>query len=83
MTATTDDDGRFAWMERAACRGTPTATFYSEDHYLAAHATCAACPVRGACLDWALDNERFGYWGGQSERQRAATRRTRRINQAR
>ena len=50
---TTDDDGRFAWMERAACR------------------------------DLALDNERFGYWGGQSAHQRAATLRARRINQAR
>lgn len=74
------DTGRYAWMNDAACRGTPTDTFYPPDNdYLQAHATCAACPVRATCLDYAIDNERHGYWGGQSEHQRAFTRRTRRL----
>jgi hypothetical protein len=32
---------------------------------------CASCDVREQCLDYALDNdERFGIWGGHSERER-------------
>ena len=32
---------------------------------------CAGCDVREQCLQWALDNEeRFGVWGGHSERER-------------
>jgi WhiB family redox-sensing transcriptional regulator len=33
--------------------------------------TCVGCPVRTECLAFALDNdERFGIWGGMSERER-------------
>ena len=32
---------------------------------------CASCPVRTACLQYALEHsERFGVWGGLSERER-------------
>lgn len=32
---------------------------------------CRRCPIRDACLEYALVNgERFGIWGGQSERER-------------
>ena len=32
---------------------------------------CAGCEVRAECLQFALDNdERFGVWGGLSERER-------------
>lgn len=39
---------------------------------------CQHCPLIDTCLDYALTNgERFGVWGGRSERQRRelATRR--------
>ena len=37
----------------------------------AALAICAGCSVRKECLQHALDNdERFGVWGGTTERQR-------------
>ncbi|MGL5441656.1 MAG: WhiB family transcriptional regulator [[Mycobacterium] stephanolepidis] len=37
---------------------------------------CRGCPVKGECLEWALVNdERFGVWGGLSERERRALRR--------
>ena len=36
---------------------------------------CGACMVRTACLQYALDNqERFGIWGGMSERERRQLR---------
>jgi hypothetical protein len=36
----------------------------------AAKAVCRACPVRGECLEAALArDERFGVWGGLSERE--------------
>lgn len=42
-------------------------------------AICAACPVRQPCLDFALRNdERFGIWGGHSERERRQIRQQRR-----
>ena len=32
---------------------------------------CAQCEVREQCLKWAIDHdERFGIWGGMSERER-------------
>lgn len=38
---------------------------------------CGACPAQEECLQWALDNdERFGVWGGLSERERRRLRRT-------
>jgi WhiB family redox-sensing transcriptional regulator len=37
---------------------------------------CAACPVATQCLQYAIDHdERFGIWGGFSERERRALRR--------
>jgi hypothetical protein len=38
-------------------------------------AICALCPVRLACLDWAIEhNERNGIWGGVSARSRQRMR---------
>ena len=37
---------------------------------------CAVCPVRSACLDYALTTgQKFGIWGGTSERERRLLRR--------
>ncbi len=36
-----------------------------------AKAICEACPVRSACLDWALESgETFGIWGGKTPAER-------------
>ena len=44
-----------------------------------AKAVCAGCPVREACLDYALANsEHFGVWGGTTERERRRLRNLRR-----
>lgn len=40
-----------------------------------AKAICAQCPVRAACLDYALKHRiRHGIWGGKSERERRKIR---------
>lgn len=43
-----------------------------------AKAACGRCPVKDDCLDFALTNgEKFGIWGGTSERERRRIRRRR------
>jgi WhiB family transcriptional regulator, redox-sensing transcriptional regulator len=42
-----------------------------------AKAICRICPVRSACLEWALAaNERTGIWGGTTPNERRVLRRT-------
>ena len=37
---------------------------------------CGECPVRAECLEYALEeDERFGIWGGMSERERRKLKR--------
>jgi WhiB family redox-sensing transcriptional regulator len=37
---------------------------------------CATCPVTEQCLEFAMENdERFGVWGGKTERERRKLRR--------
>jgi WhiB family redox-sensing transcriptional regulator len=70
-----------AWRQRAACRGVDPDIFYpaSDEEAEAAKAICAACPVREACLEYALANrERDGVWGGATERERRRIVRQRR-----
>ena len=65
------------WREHAACLGADTDLWYPErgERTAEAKAVCAACPVRAECLAFALDNgEKFGVWGGKSERQRRRMR---------
>ena len=51
---------RFAarWRELAACRGTDLEVFFPGRGETAgpARQVCAACPVRQACLDYAITN---------------------------
>jgi WhiB family redox-sensing transcriptional regulator len=68
------------WMQDANCRGVDPALFYPERGEMTRHAkaVCAQCPVRVECLDHALATaERFGVWGGTSERERRRLRRVR------
>jgi WhiB family redox-sensing transcriptional regulator len=67
----------YAWQGKAACKGTDTELFYPEvgASIAPAKAVCASCLVRNMCLDFALShNEKFGVWGGTSERQRRRLR---------
>lgn len=75
------------WKADAACRGMDTNLFFPAkgDHRAMLHvrAICNGCTVREQCLDYAVQlGEKFGVWGGLSERQRRAVRResnTRRV----
>ena len=62
-----------AWQERALCAQTDPEAFFPEKGGSTREAkrVCLSCDVRAECLSYALANdERFGIWGGLSERER-------------
>lgn len=69
------------WMRQAACRGGDDLFFPPlgrADVATKAKLICHGCPVRSACLDYALEtNQEWGVWGGKSERERRRLRRAR------
>ncbi len=61
------------WAVFAACRNADAEAFFgtSREAEEAALALCSICTVREECLDHALETrERFGIWGGTTEKQR-------------
>lgn len=74
-------DMNLSWRQRAACRGVDPDVFYpaSDEEAEEAKSICRMCPVREACLEYALANrERDGVWGGATERERRRMIRQRR-----
>ena len=74
----TEDEGEGDWAERALCAQTDPEAFFPEKGGSTREAkkVCLGCDVRSECLDYALANdERFGIWGGLSERERRRLRR--------
>jgi WhiB family transcriptional regulator, redox-sensing transcriptional regulator len=70
-----DDQG---WQEAALCAETDPEAFFPEKGGSTREAKkiCTGCEVRAECLEYALTNdERFGIWGGLSERERRRLRR--------
>ena len=66
------------WQERALCAETDPEAFFPEKGGSTREAKkiCTGCEVRAECLEYALSNdERFGIWGGLSERERRRLRR--------
>lgn len=64
---------RELWMDDAVCAETAPDIFFPEKGGSTrdAKALCQSCGVRQQCLDYALErDERFGIWGGLSERER-------------
>ncbi len=62
-----------SWQDQALCAETDPELFFPEKggSTREAKAICGACLVRAECLDYALDTgQRFGIWGGCSERER-------------
>ncbi|KKF00837.1 Transcriptional regulator WhiB2 [Mycolicibacterium obuense] len=71
----TDED---QWQERALCAQTDPEAFFPEKGGSTREAKriCLGCEVKNACLEYALANdERFGIWGGLSERERRRIKR--------
>ncbi len=61
------------WMSDGVCSQTDPEAFYPEKGGSSREAkrVCLTCPVRTERLDYALEHgERFGIWGGLTERQR-------------
>ena len=66
------------WASEARCLQADPDTFFPEKGGSTREAKriCAECEVRTECLEYALENdERFGIWGGLSERERRKLKR--------
>jgi len=69
------------WRQDALCAETDPEAFFPEKGGSTREAkrVCSGCSVRAQCLEAALANdERFGIWGGLSERERRRLRLLRR-----
>ena len=77
------------WQDDASCKGRPTRFWFATtmppelmvgravagDPYAYGRSICNRCPVREACLTYALEaGERHGLWGGLDEAERHALR---------
>ena len=68
------------WQDDANCLGVDPDLFFPERGASTREAkeVCRGCIVRDQCLEFALQNgEKFGIWGGLSERERRRIRRQR------
>lgn len=69
-----------SWRDYANCIGVDPELFFPERGASTAEAkeVCRTCVVKDECLDFALSTgEKFGVWGGLSERERRRIRRQR------
>lgn len=72
------EDNPLAWQADSLCAQTDPEAFFPEKGGSTRDAKriCAECTVSSECLEYALQNdERFGIWGGLSERERRKFRR--------
>lgn len=72
------------WQDLAACAGMDTDMFFprenaggsrkgitgEKDRVSVAKQVCAGCPVRLECLEFAIDHDCYGIWGGMDARER-------------
>ena len=77
-------DQDISWQYDAACLGLTARTgsdpFFHSDtpspgRIREAKTFCAMCKVKQQCLNFALDNDCVGVWGGTTERERKRIRR--------
>jgi len=66
------------WREEAVCKDMDPNLFFdppnnrwSDEVRLA----CSRCPAQLDCLNWALHNEEYGFWGGMGPEERTRARR--------
>jgi WhiB family redox-sensing transcriptional regulator len=73
-----------AWQADANCLGADADLFFPERGASTrrAKAICGECAAQAQCLEYAIVNgERFGIWGGLSERERRRLRKERALRQ--
>lgn len=74
QAATWSDDQPRGWQQRAACRELDQQPFFPNRELTPPPdwlvTLCAACPVRGACLEAAVKTQAVGYWAATSTEQR-------------
>ena len=71
-----------AWQDMANCKGADPDLFFPERGASTrkAKSICRECQVQTQCLEFAIvASEKFGIWGGLSERERRRIRRQRAI----
>jgi WhiB family redox-sensing transcriptional regulator len=74
------EETEHSWQDNANCLGVDPDLFFPERGASTREAkeVCRGCVVREDCLEYALANgEKFGIWGGMSERERRRVRRQR------
>jgi WhiB family redox-sensing transcriptional regulator len=77
VAAVVIDDNQLSWQTDSLCAQTDPEAFFPEKGGSTRDAKkiCTSCEVRNQCLEYALANdERFGIWGGLSERERRKLR---------
>jgi WhiB family transcriptional regulator, redox-sensing transcriptional regulator len=77
-------ESRQDWQSRANCMGVDPELFFPErgSSTREAKEVCRGCVVKQDCLEFAIANgEKFGIWGGMSERERRRVRRARVLQQ--
>lgn len=74
-----------SWQDDANCIGVDANLFFPArgESTREAKEVCAGCVVKAECLSYALANgEKYGIWGGTSERERRRIRAARRLRPA-
>ncbi|GAA3410255.1 WhiB family transcriptional regulator [Streptosporangium vulgare] len=69
------------WSRRSSCLSEDPELFFpvsyegpGREQYERARAVCRRCPVRGRCLEYALNTQQmYGVWGGTTPEERRAT----------
>jgi WhiB family redox-sensing transcriptional regulator len=68
------------WYSKAACDGLSGDIFFEEGVrrlVIEAKSYCRSCPVRIDCLEYAIEHEEIGIWGGMTTTERRRERRRR------
>jgi hypothetical protein len=71
----------FNGEQRGECRGDWEHFKFNSKKSAVTMAMCDRCVVREACLEYALEHESYGIWGGANEKDRKKIRKERGIPQ--
>jgi len=74
LSGTVSESVSDPWRERAICPGEDPEIFFPVfgDPAIEARLLCTNCPVRLECLQYAMEADEHGIWGGLDREQRRA-----------